>query len=336
MKKIKIIVFLLLGLTAGFGWTGCNQATASAKGSSTNSPSASGGTSSTNAANEPVALKIKWETGRKYRVQMECMQSWDNTGKTGAPAGSRITMGLTHEYAVSVVKEQAGGGRKLEMELASQKMFYQMGEVPVLNFDSAQSSAEDARNPVAPVLRKMVGARVQCFTDGEGRVTKIEGFKELYDRMAGGQRQIRGMIQEMYNETNLKQIFNFAAAVQPDGPVSIGDAWPIHVEMPDPVGLMVMDLNCSFKNLEPRAGRPCARLEFQGAVTSKGVENQSPSAIKIQDGNVSGRAWFDPEMGMLVNSESEQHMTYQTTSQGKTMTTRFNLSLNFRCLREAN
>jgi hypothetical protein len=336
MKKIKIIVFLLLGLTAGFGWTGCNKATASAKNSSANSTSTPDARNAMKATNEPVTLKIKWETGRKYRVQMECMQSWDNTGKTGASAGSRITMGLTHEYAVSVVKEQPGGGRELELELASQKMFYQMGEVPVLNFDSAQKSAEDARNPVAPILRKMVGARVQCFTDGEGRVTKIDGFKELYDRMAGGQRQIRGMIQEMYNETNLKQVFNFAAAVQPDGPVSIGDAWPIHLEMPDPVGLMVMDLNCTFKNMEPQAGRPCARLEFQGGITSKSADNQPASAIKIQDGNVSGRAWFDPDMGMLVNSETEQHMTVQTVAAGRPMTTRFNLSLNFRFLREAN
>src|SRR5579859_1712413 len=121
MKKIKIIVFLLLGLTAGFGWTGCNKATASAKNSSANSASTPDATNAMKATNEPVTLKIKWETGRKYRVQMECMQSWDNTGKSGAPAGSRITMGLTHEYAVYVVKEQPGGGRELELELASQK-----------------------------------------------------------------------------------------------------------------------------------------------------------------------------------------------------------------------
>lgn len=329
----NVIFFLLLSAVAGFGWTGCNQASASPKGPSTNSVPAADATVVTNGT---VTLKIKWETGRKYHVQMECIQSWETPGQTGTQAGSRITMGLTHEYSVSVARELAGGGRQLGLELSVEKMFYQMGEVPVLNFDSAQSSSADAGNPVAPLLRKMVGARVQCFTDGEGRVTKIEGFKELYARLGNGQRQIRSMIQEMYNETNLKQVFNFAAAVQPEGAVSIGDTWPVHLEMPDPVGLMVMDLNCAFKNMEPRAGHPCARLEFQGGVTSKAPENQAPGGIRILDGSVSGRAWFDPDMGMLVNSETEQHMNVQTTAAGKPVTTRFNLSLNFRFLREAN
>jgi hypothetical protein len=293
------------------------------------------GSEDTNAAAAPVEIKIKWPIGKKYSVQMENIQSWESAGEAGpSQKPSRVTMGLTHIYTISVVRELAGGGAELELEFSSQKMFYQMGEIPVLNFDSAQPVSQDGGSPVAPVLRKMVGAQVRCFTDENGRAAKFEGFKELNARMAGAQPQVRAMLQAMFNETNLKQIFDFAAALQPQGSVLVGDTWPVHLEMPDPVGLMVLDMNCVLKGWESQDGHRCVRLEYEGNTTSQPAENGRPSPTKIEEGRISGKAWFDPKLGRVINSATEQHMTLQTAAMGKAITTHFNLSLNFRFLRE--
>lgn len=189
MKQILILI-IICG-AAACGLAGCTKAKAIPGNTRTAISQIAGPADSsedTNAAAAPVEIKIKWPVGKKYSVQMENIQSWESTGASDpSQEPSRLTMGLTHIYTISVVRELVGGGVELELEFSSQKMFYQMGEVPVLNFDSAQPASQDGGNPVAPVLRKMVGARVRCFTDASGQVAKFEGFKELNARMAGAQ-----------------------------------------------------------------------------------------------------------------------------------------------------
>lgn len=324
----NIISVLLLCLVVICELPGCSKKTAN--GPASNPPANS--ISAADATNNPVEIKIKWSAGKKYYLQLESIQSWENTLST-QQGPIKTTMGITHDYTISVVQELAGGGRELELEFTAQKMFYQMGEIPVLNFDSAQSKDQDADNPVAPVLRKLLGARIRCLTDANGKVTKLEGFSELRERMTGNQPQVRAMLESMFNETNLKQMFDFAAALQPDGPVKIGDTWLVHLEMPDPVGLMVVNLNCALKGWEPQDSRPCVRIEYQGEVSSKPSATGQISPSKIDDGAVSGKEWFDPNLGLPVNSATEQHMTLETTVQGKATTTRFNMTINFRLIR---
>jgi hypothetical protein len=326
----KIIALFISGILVACGQSGCSKAKGSGlkPNAATNSVAASDGT---NAASDPVELKVKWQTGKKYHLQMENIQSWESAGNSGNPQEpNKVTMGMTHDYKVSVLKDLADGGKELEFEFSSQKMFYQMGEIPVLNFDSKQDPAQDTGNPVAPVLRKMLGARVRCFIDASGRVTKFEGFKELRTRMTGAQPQLRAMLEAMYNETNLKQLCDFAAALQPADAVNIGDTWPVHLEMPDPVGLMVINMNCTLKDWEPQGDNQCVRIEYKGDLSSKTPENGKVSPTQIQDGTVSGKAWFDPGQGRLINSATEQHMTLQTAMSGKTITTKFNLTINVR------
>ena len=52
----------------------------------------------------------------------------------------------------------------------------------VLSFDSMQSQAQDSNNPVAPILRAMIGARIQYFTDADGKVQKVGGVDDLTKR----------------------------------------------------------------------------------------------------------------------------------------------------------
>lgn len=243
---------------------------------------------------------------------------------------------MTHDYTVSVLKPLADGGWELEFEFSAQKMFYQVGENPVLNFDSKQNASQDAFNPVAPVLRKMVGTRVRCYIDSSGNVTKFEGFKELKARMSAAPPQVRAILEGMFNEVNLKQLCDFAAALQPADAVNVGDSWPAHLGMVDPVGLMVINLNCIFKDWEQKGKHQCVRIEYKGDVSSKPPENGQASPTQITGGTVTGKAWFDPDQGRLINSATEQHMTLQTAMQGKTINTKFNMTVNFRQLGAVN
>jgi len=329
----RILLLQIVGVLGLCGLLGCSKSkpTGSQANPATNSAAIS---SPTNSPADPLEVSIKWQPGKKYFWQMEIMQSWESSGNPQSPG--KITLGLTHDYTLTVLKTLPDGGRELEMEFTAQKMFYQMGEVPLLNFDSAQDRAQDANNPVAPVLRRLLGVRLHLTADARGKMTKVVGFDQLRAQLAGAQPQVRSMIEGLFNEENLQQLCSFPADLQPDVPVKIGDTWPAHMEMPDPVGLMVMDLKCTLKDWEPQGDRSCVRVDFQGDISSKPPANGRPAATKIDGGTISGKAWLDPQLGMLINSATEQHMTMSMAARGATVTTQFNLSINFRLIKTAD
>ena len=282
--------------------------------------------------NGPVTVKVKWLAGKTYHLRMESLQSWETVSPPQEPS-ARPTLGITHDYAISVLKELADGGQELQLEFVAQKMFYQIGEVPMMSFDSAQSAAQDAGNPVATVLRQLTGAKLRCTTDARGRMTKVDGFTELQERMAGGNSQVKAMLEQFFNEVNLRQMFSCATGLSADDPVHEGDTWPVHLETPDPLGLMVIDGNCTLKGWEPQGDRHCVRVEYLGSVSSQPDPNGSANPSKITAGTVSGKAWVDPALGMLVNCATEQHLDLETTAHGKTTTSKYHLTLNFRLLK---
>ena len=330
MKKCFLYLFPLCLLAVG-GFAGCSksQKTAVSSAGSANPPNVAP------AIDAPVELKIKWQLHKKYFFRMETIQSWEATAPKPQDS-QKVTLGMNHEYAVTVLNTLADGGRELELEFTAQKMFYQMGGIPMLDFDSAQTTDQDAGNPVAPVLRKLLGARIRCFTDANGKLVKTDGFKELMGRMAKGQPDVRAMLEQFFNEQNFRQLVDFAADLQPDGPLKIGETWKVHTEMPDPVGIMIMNMDCTLKNWEPLQGRQCVRFEYQGQVSSMPASVSQVNPVVIDDGSVSGKSWFDPDLGMMVNSGTEQHMTVKSNAQGKSAGTRFNMTVNFRLIRVAD
>jgi hypothetical protein len=202
-----------------------------------------------------------------------------------------------------------------------------------LNVDSRQSKAEDAADPVSPLLRKVVGARIRCLTDADGKVVKAEGFDALAASLDKGDPQTKAMMQSMFTGTNLIKLFDNIAAVQPDEPLKIGDSWPVHLELeaPGTTGIII-NAHCQLADWDLEEGRECVRIEFKGDISSKPDAPGEASLAKIKSGTMSGHAWFDPALGMVINSSSEEHVTLQASALGQTVSTRVNATANLRLL----
>jgi hypothetical protein len=196
-----------------------------------------------------------------------------------------------------------------------------------------ESSAHDASSPVAPLLRKLMGARIRCFTDADGAVVKSEGLDALTASLDKGDPQMKAAIQSMFNETNLKKLFDAIVAVQPAEPMKIGESWPVHLELevPGAPGI-VMNARCQFADWDTQEGRECVRIEFKGDITAKPGASGEASLAKISGGTMAGQAWFDPALGMVINSSSEEHLTLQASALGQTVSTRVNATSNLRLL----
>ena len=203
---------------------GCSKSKTAAT-SSENNGNGSETAAGSVASDRPVDMKIKWTAGKKYPMRIELAQS-TKTEVPNQPQPVVQEMKLTQGFDISALKELENGGRQLEMKFETETMDVSQGGPSVLSFDSLQSPAQDANNPVAPVLRAMIGARLQYFTDANGKVERMEGVDELKKRIAAtGQPQTQGTFQQMFSEDTLKRYGSFAEAL-PGHPVNLGDTWP--------------------------------------------------------------------------------------------------------------
>jgi hypothetical protein len=77
------------------------------------------------------------------------------------------------------------------------------------------------------------------------------------------------------------------------------------------LGTLATDYHFTFQSWEKRGPRTCARLEFDGTLKSKSGTNSDAAgmAMTIQNGTVSGVTWFDPELGVAVDSVANQDIS---------------------------
>lgn len=272
-------------------------------------------------SSEPVEMKMKWEVGKRYEQRMEMTQASAVT-IPGSPQAVQQETKQTQDYAVTVQKERDGGGRELEMEVLGMKLTTKAAGNTVLAFDSTKS--DDAGNPAAPMLRKMVGMRLKLLTDGSGKIESVEGLQEAMDRITSGASAMeKGMIQGMMSEDNIKEMYSAALGL-PDKTVKPGDSWPLKIEVAlGPLGTLVMNSQYTFKGWDQHNDHKCALLEFTGTLSAADT-GAAANPMSIEGGKTSGKIWFDPALGMEIDRLTQESMTVKVTAQGQKVTTKVN------------
>jgi hypothetical protein len=263
----------------------------------------------------PVELKLKWAVGERV-VQDLDMKQKATMNLPGQPAPIEQDMTLGQKFALTVLKADPAGGHELEMEFLSARMQMGMGGKDMLNYDSTQKSSSGATNPMASVFGKLVGSKMRFFLDASNRVEHVEGMDELVSRLSsGGQAAAGADLKGMFNEGYFKQMTG-STLFLPSKPVQPGDTWPVQLELPlGDFSIMTLDYAVTFQSWEMRGKRNCARLEFQGSIKTKPGQNpgQLGVAITIPDSNSAGVSWFDPELGIIIETTVNQDMTMVTS-----------------------
>ena len=232
---------------------------------------------------------------------------------------------LTQDFNLSAIKKLDNGGSQLQLEFENETMDVSQGGRSVMSFDSTQGPGQETNNPAAAILRAMVGARLQYFTDAAGKVEKMGGMDELTKRVnAAGKPQQRAMFQQMFNEDTLKRYGSFSEAL-PNRLVKIGESWTMKDDIVASIGTLTLDMNYTFKNWEQHGDRLCAHIEATGDISSKNVSAAMVgAAVEIEKGEISGEVWFDPEMGMIVDVRNKQDMTLKITTRTQTLMQQLN------------
>ena len=288
----------------------------------------------------PVELKLKWPAGERVVQDLDMKVKTEIT-IPGQPAPVLQNMTMGEKYALRVLKENPDGGHEVEMEFLSARMGMDMAGKSMVNYDSAKKSATDAADPVAGVFGKVVGSKIKYFLNASNDVDRVEGVEEMLNRMsAGGPADTVASLKTMFSEGYFKQLMS-SSRFMPSKPVSLGDTWPVQLEFPmETLGTLVLDFTITFQSWEMHGQRNCARLEFDGSVKSKPGANPGAAGmiLAIQNGTTSGTSWFDPELGITIDTVMNQDMTINITlpknprapNQPQTVTSKMNQMLNIK------
>ena len=320
----------IVAVAAFLAWAGCN------KSGKLNAPSHFA------TPTGPVELKLKWAAGERVVQDFDMKQSTE-MNLPGQPGPTKQDVAMGQKYALKVLNQDANGGHELEMEFLSARMSAAMGGKTVLNYDSAKPAAADKSNPVADVFNKVVGSKIEFFLDASNNVERLEGMDDLVNRLSSGnQDAAASSIKKMFNEGYFKQMMS-ANWFLPHKPVQPGDTWPAHMELPmTGLGTMTLDYNITFKNWEMHGKRNCARLEYDGTIKLKPEVNPAVNELNlsIPEGSTAGVSWFDPELGIMIDSAMNQDMTMIITlpanpragagGQGMTLTNQMTQTLNIK------
>jgi hypothetical protein len=297
MNKNIFLIALLLAVSLPL--VGCNKSGKLAKRSEFKAPSG------------PVELKIKWPLGERVEQDLDMKQKMDiNIPGQPAPMHQETTMG--QGFGLTVLQALPDGGTEVEMDFLSARMSSKMGEKTLVDYDSTKKAAPGAANPVADMFGKIIGSKIQFFLDASNGVQRVEGVDDMIKRMSvGAQAQALAPLKSLYSEVYFKQMMS-ANQFMPTNAVQPGDTWPIHMEFPMAgMGSIVMNYDVNFARWEMHGARNCARLEFSGALQIKPDPNAKPGAmvITIPEGNTYGASWFDPELGITIDTTMNQTMT---------------------------
>jgi hypothetical protein len=148
----------------------------------------------------------------------------------------------------------------------------------------------------------------------------MEGYPELVNRVAGENPKEQAAFRDLFNENALEKYGSFAEDTTPRRVVKLGDSWAIRLVVPSNTGILNVDLKCTFKNWEQHADRKCMRIKFTGNITPQAAPNTPNLPVKIEKGRLSGETWFDPELGMVVESVLDADMNLKINQRGQILT----------------
>jgi len=316
MKKLFIIL-PLCAVAACLLCSGCSKS----KNKANQSGNSADATTAGAASEGPVEMKIKWTVGKSFPMHMEMKQT-TKTDVPNQPQPMVQVININQDFDFSALKQLDNGGWELELKFVSETMDISQGDRSVMSFNSAHSSDQDGNNPVAPIMRGMIGARIHYFTDANGKVERVEGVDELKNRINASGQQNQAMLNQMISEDSFKQYGSFADAM-PNHAVAIGDSWTLEKDVTTFIGVLALDIKFTLKNWEQHDGQPCAHVAEEGKMSTKSISTATGMAVEITKGKITGEYWYDPAQGMIVEADNDQNMALKITTRAQTMTSQF-------------
>lgn len=270
------------------------------------------------ASDAPVKLEVAWKADQRllWRMELEQHSEFPGFGRQKKMTNDTV---MAQEYSVTVTNAPEPGLRGAEMEILAIELQTAVGDME-LKYDSANKVMGAADNPLAQALSNLIGGKIYFLLGADNKVVKMQGTKELFDRVdgpAGGPRRgmgIGAMLRKSYGDDQFKQMIEMSG--MPDKPVRIGDKWEVNkVVGGGMIGDLALNTTQEFKGWQTRDKRKCARVDFAGTIAGAGTNSllSMMGRMEIQNGRIEGTTWVDPVLCLPVEAVIDQKMDIHVT-----------------------
>jgi len=164
------------------------------------------------------------------------------------------------------------------------------------------------------------------FVTSENRVTRVDGMKDLNERLSSGT-SVRGVAGGVLNRFFNQQFYRdiVEMGLLPRDPIKVTDKWTTSRQVNGGLwgnNMAQLDLNYEFRGWQRRDGTNCIRLDFTGTLKPPGSASTQPGARRpavrpsssLEEGKVSGQCWYNPELALAIDTVYELSLSSRSTS----------------------
>lgn len=257
----------------------------------------------------PVTFQAQWGPSNRYVFRSEVMTSADMPRQGQAKTvPQETTLGL--DYVITVSNVRSNGSRSLELELTSVQFDSVMGQTTLITYDSMNKVVGTDGNQMAERLEKIIGSKINFQLSPSNKIMNVRGITEITDNLySGGAARAQTLLRRLFTPQYLRQLIDFM--VLPSNSVKIDDTWPGQMPLNSGplVGSLTADVTYKFRGWQKHDDRNCALVEFSGTVKPRKAGGSKSITSNLENGIINGKTWFDPELGIVVETVSEQSAT---------------------------
>lgn len=295
---------LLLGLCAALlPLAACKKKEEAAAAASGAAPADGAPTEAAPKEEPATEFKAKWPVGERLVQRLETTADIESQSPSAQTPTKLVTVQVL-ELAFTALKERDGGGHEVAVETLAITTTNKFG-TNTTAFTTRGDPKQDPKNyqPAGP-LRKLVGGKVKYLTTADGKVEKLEGGPQFRSKGAVGASPIAfATLATLFSDEAIKG-WNALHTGLPETPVKPGDNWPFTRSHSYGPAILSVDATNTFKAWEQRDGRRVALFEQDGVIAAKPpAAGSSPITATLDEGaKFTGKAWFDPALGIIVES----------------------------------
>ncbi len=274
----------------------------------------------------PVSMPARWQEAQRFIYRVEAMTTTHLPRKNTQQMIQADTR-LAQDLAFTVTNVAPDGSRSLQIEILSVQMDTGREDGYTMSYDSLNRVVQVDDTPLVQRLRRFVGLKLTFRVSPENRIIRMDGMKDLTDRMAGlsSVRGVAGGIMTRYfNPQFFRDIVEMG--MLPRDPVKVGDVWTVarQTSTGSSGASMPMEFTYEFTGWQFHEGTNCARIDFSGEYNPNALSQTNASFLrrvvksatspKIAEGTIIGKSWYDPALSLAVETAYEQTVVTKPTS----------------------
>lgn len=180
-------------------------------------------------------------------------------------------------------------------------------------FDSDDPESKDADNPIALMLRPLIGKSIGVVFDAEGNVTALTGVKDVLPAGALG-----GGLAGLLGEEGLKGGVTLITSSGSSGGVRrVGESWTSTDKIDVPEGGGALEMTTTHHLQSVRGEKATVTIEADLA-KKRGDKDADASGVDLRTSTLEGRYEWDTERGMLNWLQFDRVIEFEVDRGGAT------------------